>query len=142
MYVRKNKISHLLKKEREKERQRCEKDTERQIKSLKSNLENKNSLIIKDLQAEHKKNVLELSIEIRRLKEEIEKNYSTYMEVRMREKKLQELSVEMEAEIAKMVTRVHESTQPFYRTMSKVESAKKKSDKKHEKVDRIFSVVS
>ena len=142
MFVRKSKITQLLKKEKERERLRCEKESARQIRTLKSELDNKHSLIVKELKTEHKKNVLELNNEIRILKDEINRNHSTYMDIRMREKGLNELTAEMETEINRMLTRIHESIQPFYRTMSKVESTGRKSDKKHDKVERKFSVVS
>ena len=142
MFVRKNKITRLIKKEKERERLRCEKESARQIKNLKSDLENKHALIVKELNAGHKKTVLELGNEIRRLKSEIDRNYSTYMDIRIREKAIKQLTAEMEAEVNRMVTKIHESIQPFYRTMSKVESTGRKSDKKHDKVERIFHVVS
>lgn len=99
-------------------------------------------MIVKELNAGHKKTVLELGNEIRRLKSEIDRNYSTYMDIRIREKAIKQLTAEMEAEVNRMVTKIHESIQPFYRTMSKVESTGRKSDKKHDKVERIFHVVS
>lgn len=142
MFVRKNKITRLIKKEKERERLRCEKESARQIKNLKSELENKHAVIVKELNAGHKKTVLELGNEIRRLKSEIDRNYSTYMDIRIREKAIKQLTAEMEAEVNRMVTKIHESIQPFYRTMSKVESTGRKSDKKHDKVERIFHVVS
>lgn len=142
MFIKKTKITQLIKKEREKERQSCEKENARTVKNLKNDLDSKYTDIIKQLKADHKKEILGLKNEIKALRSEIEKNHSTYIEVRMREKGLQELSSEMEEEISKMLTRVHESIQPFYRTMSKVETTKRKSDRKHEKIERVFSIVS
>ncbi len=142
MYIKKSKISQLIKREREKERLNSKKECNREIKNLKKELESKHAEIVKELKAKHKEIRLMQTKEIRMLRNEIEKNHSKYMELRLREKNLNDLSAEMEAELNKMATRVHESMQPFYRTMSKVETTKRKSDRKHEKVERIFSVVN
>ncbi len=141
MFVRKSKITQLIKKEKERERLRCEKESARQIKNLKSELEGRHSQIVKEMKAEHKASILEMKNEIRKLQDEIDRHYAIYMEIRMREKGLKELTAEVETEVDKMVTRIHESIQPFYRTMSKVESAGRKSDKKHEKIEKVFTVI-
>ena len=142
MLARKSKISSLLKKEREKERLRCEKECSKEIRNLRKVLENKNAAIIKNLKADHKKVTLQLRGELRKLRNELEKNHSRYVEIRLREKELDELSSVIEVDVNKMITRVHESIQPFYRTMAKVDNVKRNSDKKHEKIERIFSIVN
>ena len=141
MFVRKKKIAHLIKKERYKERMICKKESDQQIKSLKSDLVNKYEVAIKDLKSGHKKISQEQASQIRKLKNEMEKNYNLYLNVRLREKKLYDLYHEVEAELTKMITKVHESMQPFYRTMSKIEFTKKKSDKDHKKYERALSLV-
>ena len=141
MFVRKSRISALIKKERGRERVLCRKESEKEIKKVKVEIENKHKQIIKELKESHKKAVEEKNAEIRFLKSEIEKNYNTYTTVRLREKNLYDLHREVETELTRMITKVHESMQPFYRTMSKIELTKKKSDKKHNKYDRLLSVV-
>ncbi len=142
MLVRKSKISNIIKNEKEKERLRCEKESSKEIRNLRKELENKNALIIKNLKADHKKITLELRSEVQKLRNELEKNHSKYVEIRLREKELDELSSVIEVDVNKMITRVHESIQPFYRTMAKVDNVKRNSDKKHEKIERIFSIVN
>jgi hypothetical protein len=141
MFVRKARISALIKKERGKERMICKKETEKEIKQIRSEIENKHKQIIKEIKENQKRMIEEKDSEIRLLKNEIEKNYNTYTSIRLREKNLYDLHREVESELTRMITKVHESMQPFYRTMSKIELTKKKSDKKHTKYDRLLSVV-
>ena len=141
MFVRKKKIANLIRKERNKERIICKKESDLQIKSIKSELVKKYEIAIKELKNSHKKTSQDQENLIRNLKNEIEKNYNVYMSIRLREKKLYDLYREVEAELTKMITKVHESMQPFYRTMSKIEFTKKKSDKEHKKYERALSLV-
>lgn len=141
MLVRKKRISNLIRKERNKERMICKKESDQQIKNIKLELIRKYELAIKELKNDHKKAIREQENQIRMLKDEIEKNYNLYTNIRLREKKLYDLYHEVEAELTKMITKVHESMQPFYRTMSKIEFTKKKSDKDHKKYERALSLV-
>lgn len=75
-----------------------------------------------------------LTGEIRKMKGEIDRNLSAYIDIRSREKGLEELTSEMETEINRMVKSIYESIQPFYIIMSKVETTVRKPDKNHDKV--------
>ncbi len=141
MFIRKSKIASLIKKERGKERLMCKKENDKNIKIIKSEIETKYNLIIKDLKNKYENIIQEQKNQIRILSNEIEKNHNLYTSVRLREKSLYDLFLETESELTKMVTKVHESMQPFYRAMSKIEITKKKSDKKHNKYDKLLSVV-
>ena len=141
MFIRKSKISALIKKERGRERILCKKENEKEVKKIRAEIDNRQKQIIKEMKENHKKAIEEKNAEIRSLRSEIEKNYNTYTTVRLREKNLYDLHREVESELTRMITKVHESMQPFYRTMSKIELTKKKSDKKHNKYDRLLSVV-
>ncbi|MBN2400976.1 MAG: hypothetical protein JXN64_01110 [Spirochaetes bacterium] len=140
MFIRKVKIASIIKKERGKERMLCKKENDRNIKQVRNEMNDIYKQAIREMKEEHKKIIEERNAEIRYLKNEIEKNYNVYTSIRLREKNLYDLYMEVESELARMMTKVHESMQPFYRTMSKIELTKKKSDKKHNKYDRVLSV--
>ncbi len=72
------------------------------------------------------------------MKEEIDRNYATYQAIRKREVELYQLSAEIETVVETMVIKVQESLQPFYRTRAKIETVKRKSGSRHEKVESIF----
>ncbi|MDY6935685.1 MAG: hypothetical protein SVZ03_15875 [Spirochaetota bacterium] len=141
MFIRKSTISKLIKREREKERLRCEKEYNQKIHHLRKEFEKSHAETMKKMKKHHEHHSIQLNNKIQMLKKEIERNHAKYQEIRMRESGLDDLSVEMENEVNKMVIKIHESLQPFYRTVSKVEAIKRKSDKKHEKIENIFSVV-
>lgn len=140
MFIRKSRITALIKKERSRERVLCKKENEREIKKIRNEINNSCKQIIKELRLKYSKVIEEQNAEIRFLRNEIEKNYDTYTSIRLREKNLYDLHMEVESELTRMITKVHESMQPFYRAMSKIELTKKKSDRKHNKYDRLLSV--
>jgi len=162
MFILKRKIAQVIKKERKEERDICEKESRNNIKALtlsmtRDHTDEKCRLIkqhtteleqlkaayeksVKEIKTDHKKQVQKLITENKKLGREIEKNYETYKVIRTREKHLDHLTAEFEGEINKMISRVHESIQPFYRTAYKVESTKRKSDKTHRKVETVLSL--
>lgn len=141
MLVRKSKIAHVIKKERQKERETCEKNYEQQFKKLKKKFENDQKTFVNSIKQEHKIELLQKEKEIKKLKKEIEANQIKYREIRKREKHLEDLTFEVEDVVDSMVIKVQESLQPFYRTRSKVETIMRKSDREHEKVESIFRAV-
>jgi hypothetical protein len=140
MFIRKSRIKGIIKKERARERVLCKKENDKSMKKVRNETEGRYKQIIKELKVKYNNIIEEQNTEIRGLKNEIEKNYNVYTNIRLREKHLYDLHMEVEAELTRMITKVHESMQPFYRTMSKIELTKKKSDKKHTKYDRLLSV--
>lgn len=138
MFIRKSKISHLIKKERSKERSMCETKAAKELKKALANLEKKYSLEIKNISKDHKTEILNKNKEIVKLKSEINKHYTKYQEIRRRETELEMLTADFEDTLGAMGIKIHESIQPFFRNRAKIESAKRKSDKKHEKVQSIF----
>ncbi len=140
MFIRKSRIKSIINKERARERILCSKENDKTIKKVRNEIDNKYKQLIKGLREKYNKIIEEQNAEIRLLKNEIEKNYNVYTNVRLREKHLYDLHMEVESELTRMITKVHESMQPFYRTMSKIELTKKKSDRKHNKYDRLLSV--
>ena len=141
MLVRKSKIAGIIKKERQKERISCEKTTALQIKKLEKKLFDEHKKNIETIEGEFKQAILQKEKEIKILKKEIESNHQLYREVRKREKHLEDLTFEVEDIVDTMVIKVQESLQPFYRARSKVETAMRKSDKNHDKVESIFRAV-
>ncbi|MCP4137840.1 MAG: hypothetical protein GY754_43160 [bacterium] len=141
MLIRKSRISQLIKKEREKERRKCEKENTRKMHKVIRELESEYSSAVKMIKKEHDGVLTERDRTIMMLKRNIEKNYDKYQVIRQREKHLDQLSNELEDTVESMVIKVQESVQPFYRTRGKVQSSKRRSDKKHEKVESIFYAV-
>ena len=141
MFVRKSKISQLIKKEKENERKKCEKENNLKFVNAVKNLEEEHDKICKVLKKEHKQVVLKHERKILNLQREIESNYLIYRELRKREKSLDLLSSEIEDVTEVMMLKVQESLQPFFRARAKVEITKRKADKRHEKVESIFRAV-
>jgi len=141
MLIRKSKISQLIKKEREKERQKCEKDSTQKLDKTIRELQLKSLKTLKELKRKHRKELVENKKRIAVLEKEMTKNYSKYQEIRNKEQHLDQLTFEIEDVVENMVKKVQESIQPFYRTRGKVESAKRKGDRKNEKVENIFRAV-
>lgn len=141
MFVRKSQISNLVKREKQRERQICEREYHEKIKKLRNHLENENRKIISNIKDEFKQTLLEKEREIKSLKSEIDKNYSLYQEIRRREVHLDQLSSDLEDVTNLMVIKVQESLQPFYRSRAKIETFKRKSDRRNEKVESIFKAV-
>ncbi len=138
MLVRKDKIGNLIKKEREKERKQCEKEFSAKLQNTRKILEEKHQETVKKLKDRYENLLSEKDLEIQSLNKEINRNYSIYQTIRKREKHLDYLTSEVEDEIEKMVIKVQETLQPFYRTRAKVEAVKRNSNKKDKKVQNIF----
>jgi len=141
MLVRKSKISQLIKKERQKERSICQKENDLIIINQKKELTEEHASILRETKKKFRQQLNEKERENLRLKKEIDKNYSLYQDIRQKEKHIDGLSDEIEDVVDAMVVRVQESLQPFYRTRSKIESSKRRSDRKNEKVESIFRAI-
>ena len=141
MFVRKSQISGLVRKEKQRERKRCERENQLKLKNLREQLENENRQTVKSIRGELKDALKEKEKEIKLLKGEIERHYSLYQDIRRREVHLDQLSADLEDVVNSMVIKVQESLQPFYRSRAKIETMKRRSDRKNEKVESIFSAV-
>ncbi len=138
MFVRKSKISQLVKKEKQKERRLCQKENDRRFNDTIKMLKQQHYAEIKELEKKLTLQLKGINRENKRLKEEIDRNYATYQMIRKREAELYQLSAEIESVVETMVIKVQESLQPFYRTRVKIESVKRRSGGRHEKVESIF----
>jgi hypothetical protein len=138
MIIFKSSISRVIRREREKVRKSCEAEYLKKIKSLKRDMEKSTSKKIDILKSEYIGIIEEKDKEIEKLISAIDTNYKRYIQVRRREKQLDNLSNEIEDVIENMVTKVHESVQPFYRARAKVLATKKISDKNHDVVKNIL----
>lgn len=138
MFVRKTQIGTLVRKEKEKERKQCEKQSREEIKKLRQELEQSYQREIRELKAYYRKELDSRQEENRRLRREIDSQYSLYQDIRRREQQMDDLSAEFEDVLTTMTVRMQEAMQPFYRTRSKIEMERKKSEKSHEKVENLF----
>ncbi len=138
MYIKKNKISNLIKKERHKERAQCAKESQRKYGFEKAMIVEGHKKYVNELRMHYSREIAQRDKEIKLLRKEINKHYEIYQKVRSSESNLDQLSTEIEDVVDAMITRVQESVQPFYRTRAKVHATKRRSDKKHEKVETIF----
>jgi len=141
MFVRKSKIAQLIKKERQKERRVCLKEYDEKIRRMKRDLNEEHSREVKEIRRELREQLKAVELDNTKLRQEIDRHYSTYQKVRQREEYLDQLSAEIESVVGTMIIRVQESIQPFYRTRAKIESTKRKSDKRNEKVENIFRAI-
>jgi predicted RNase H-like nuclease (RuvC/YqgF family) len=138
MFVKKSKISNVIKKEKQKVRNFCDKYYGKKLESLKKDLNEKHQKVLARTISESKEIIENKEREIKRLQQELDRNYQKYMELRQREKHIDKLSDEIDEVVNDMVIKVQESIQPFYRTRAKVLTTKKRSDRKHDKVESIF----
>jgi len=138
MYIRKNKITNIIKKERLKERSQCIKESQKKYNFEKSVLIEGHKKYINELRMHYSREIAQRDKEIKILRKEINKHYEVYQKIRSSESNIDRLSTEIEDVVDTMITRVQESVQPFYRTRAKVHATKRRSDKKHEKVEAIF----
>jgi predicted RNase H-like nuclease (RuvC/YqgF family) len=138
MFVKKSKISNVIKKEKQKVRTFCDKYYGKKLESLKKDLNEKHQKVLARTISESKEIIENKEREIKRLQQELDRNYQKYMELRQREKHIDKLSDEIDEVVNDMVIKVQESIQPFYRTRAKVITTKKRSDRKHDKVESIF----
>lgn len=141
MIVRKSRISQLIKKERQRERRACQKEHEARLREVKQDITNRFTEEIRTIRQEYRREIKTLEKENENLKRELDKNYAVYQKVRRREEHLEQLSAEFEDIVDVMNVKVQESLQPFYRTRAKIEHTRRKSDKKHEKVESIFRAI-
>ncbi len=141
MLVRKTQISKLLKKEKQKERKVCQKESELRIMTIKKQMADEFSKEIRSLKRKFGMQVKSLEKENDKLKKEMLSNYALYQTIRRREEALEQLSSEIEEVMNTMTVKIQESLQPFYRTRAKIESTKRKSDRKHEKTENILRAV-
>jgi len=141
MIVRKSRISQLIKKERTRERRLCQKETNTRLQDLKEQLVDQYTLEMRAMRKEYRQQVKNLEKENHTLKRELDRNFAVYQRVRRREEYLEQLSSEFEDIVDVMNVKVQESLQPFLRTRAKIENTKRKSDKKHEKVESIFRAI-
>ena len=141
MIVRKSRISQLIKKERTRERKLCQKETNMRLQDLKEQLVDQYTLEMRAMRKEYRQQVKNLEKENHTLKRELDRNFAVYQRVRRREEYLEQLSSEFEDIVDVMNVKVQESLQPFLRTRAKIENTKRKSDKKHEKVESIFRAI-
>ncbi len=141
MFIRKSQIANVIKNERQKEHETCEKSYKSQIQRLQKELFEQHKKSLAAMTQEHQNILLQKDKEIKKLRKEIESSETTYREIRRREKHLEDITFEVEDIVDQMVIKVQESLQPFYRTRAKVEAIGRKSDKTHDKVESIFRVV-
>ena len=141
MFVRKSKISQLIKKERQKERRMCLKEYDEKLRRLKRDLSDEYSREKREMQRDFKDQMKALEVENLKLRNEIDRHYTTYQRVRQREEHLDQLSAEIESVVGTMIIRVQESLQPLYRTRAKIETTKRKSDKRNETVENLFRAI-
>ncbi len=138
MFIRKSKISHLIQKERAKEKTICEKVALKNLQQAIQELENKHYNEVKNINKIHKNDLSNKNKEINNLQNEINKHYTVYQQLRRREKELDMLTADFEDMVDSMGIKIQESVQPFYRTRAKIENTKRKSNRKHVKVESIF----
>lgn len=141
MLIRKSKISNIIKKEKEKERRLCQKEHDLRIRELNNNFEEKLAHEVRELKKDFRIQIKSFERENERLRREIDMHYVMYKKLRQREEYLDHLSSEIEDVIDTMTIKFQETLQPFYRAKAKIEITKRKSDKKHEKVESIFRVM-
>lgn len=140
MIVLKSRISQLIKKERARERKQVSAHYEREMAQMKREMEQAYAAEKKELKRNYKNELVKRERQIKRLQLEIDRNYTTYQEIRNREKHLDELTNELERVMESMFINVQESTQPFLRARSKVEAVRNRSARDNKKVERIFRV--
>ena len=138
MLIMKSKISSVIKKERAKERAECLKKSQEELKKKTSALVKSYEEKIKLLNKNFALTLKEKSKEVDHLKSEIDKKHKEYQALRLREKNLDDLSAEFQHLIEEFGIRVQEAIQPFYRSQAKISLMKRRSDKEHEKMNKIF----
>lgn len=138
MLVRKSQLNNIIKKERAKERKICKNEFQKNLKE--SLLEQKGSYEeeIKTNKKDYEFELKKQNKEIKNLRNEIERNHKDYQDLRKREIELDNVSHEVESVLESISIKLNESIQPFYRTRSKLDRIKRKSDRKSTKVENIF----
>ncbi|MFW6366725.1 MAG: hypothetical protein ACOC2H_09675 [Spirochaetota bacterium] len=141
MFVRKSQISAIIRKERQKEFDRCMNDKEKALKKIIATLNQKNEKETSDIKKYYEEELKKKDEEIRSLRDEIARNHSVYQEIRQRELQLDSLSASFETVLKEMNIKIQESLQPFYRVRAKIESAKRTSDRKNNKIQSLFEAM-
>ena len=141
MFIRKSRITHIIKREIQREQRRCERESRDKNKQITEKIESEKVMIEKKLKTELRQAVQEKDREISRLRHELERNHHLYQELRKREMFLSELTAEIEGVVELMGVKIQESMQPFFRARSKVEGIKRRSDRKHDRVESILTAV-
>ena len=141
MFIRKSKISDLIAKEKKRERIICEKEKTNILKKITREIEEKNRKTIEELKKNYDNIIIQKDNQIGLLRKEIDKHYFLYREIRKREEALDTVTSDVEDEVEKMLLKIHESIQPFYRTRAKIETIKRFSNRKNGKMENTFYIV-
>lgn len=141
MFVKKSQISSIIRKERQKEYDRCMNEKEKALRKMIAAMNQKNELEIQDLKKSYEDELKKKDLEIRSLRDEIARNHASYQEIRQREIQLDSLSASYEAVLNEMNIKIQETFQPFYRLRSKVQSVKRSSDRKDSRMQSVFEAM-
>lgn len=141
MLILKSSISNIIKKERSKERNECESAHKAELKKTVSDLTRANDLNIKQIRKEHLVEIKNRDREIYALKNEMNKNHKAYQDLRRRETELDNLTSEFEELLELLTVKIHEAIQPYYRMRAKIQTVKRSSDKKNDKMETILRQV-
>ncbi|HRX15579.1 MAG: hypothetical protein JXK07_04845 [Spirochaetes bacterium] len=141
MFIRKSKIDMIIQKEKRKEFLRSSAEFEKLHKKTVAELAQKQESEIKDITKYYEKELKRKQQEILQLRQEISKNHDLYQKIRQRELELDNLSASFDTVLNEMNIKVQESIQPFYRMRAKIETTKRISDKRDNKVQSIFQAM-
>jgi membrane-bound lytic murein transglycosylase len=139
--LKKSSIGHIIRKERQKEYEKCKIENEKALKKMIAAMNQKTESEIHELKKDFSEQLEKKDLEIRTLRNEISKNHEFYEELRQREIQLNSLSADFETVIQEMNVKLQESMQPFHRIRSKINAAKRQSDKKDPKIQSIFEAM-
>ena len=138
MFILKNNISNIIKKERAKEKaiwiKIAKTELAEALKIQKHEYESK----LRQLRQDSNLIIKDKDKEIAILKNELNQKYKDYQQLRLDQKQIGDLSAEFALTLEEMAIKIHESIQPFYRTRAKIETVKRKSDKDVMKNLKIF----
>ncbi|MDA3900354.1 MAG: hypothetical protein PF637_07525 [Spirochaetes bacterium] len=141
MFIRKSKIEMLIQKERQKEFARSTAEYDKMLKKTASELTQKHETDLKEIKRLYDKDIKSKQQEIIQLRQELSKNHELYQRIRQRELELDNLSASFDTVLNEMNIKVQESIQPFYRIRAKIETTKRISDKRDNKVQSIFQAM-
>lgn len=109
---------------------------EQEKKELKESYEYK----LQKTKKEYQQNLIQKNHRIKKLIAQINDNRNSYAELRKRENDLDIMSQDIENITNSMTIRIQEAAQPFLKFMAKVENIKRVSDKKDQKISKIFEL--
>lgn len=138
MLILKNRISGVIKKERARERTECIKNAQAELREKTSELKKHYEEKIKQLSREYNNALNRKISEIEILRNELDSRHKEYQALRLREKQLDDLSAEFQHLIEDFGLKVQEAIQPFYRSQAKISLMKRRSDKNHDKLAKVF----